>query len=29
VIGPYVDAARKLPGTNRRELRRLLTSFDQ
>ncbi len=29
LIGPYVDAALKLPGTNRQELRDLLASFDR
>jgi predicted glycogen debranching enzyme len=29
LIGPYIDAALKLPGTKRQELRDLLTSFDQ
>jgi predicted glycogen debranching enzyme len=29
LIGPYVDAALKLPGTNRQELRDLLTAFDR
>jgi predicted glycogen debranching enzyme len=29
LIGPYIDAALKLPGTNRQELRDLLTSFDR
>jgi predicted glycogen debranching enzyme len=28
LIGPYIDAALKLPGTNRQALRDLLTSFD-
>ena len=29
LIGPYVDAALKLPGTDRKELRNLLTAFDR
>jgi predicted glycogen debranching enzyme len=29
LIGPYVDAALKLPGTNRQELRDLLAGFDR
>jgi predicted glycogen debranching enzyme len=29
LIGPYIDAALKLPGTNRQALRELLTSFDR
>jgi predicted glycogen debranching enzyme len=29
LIGPYIDAALKLPGTNRQELRDLLTWFDR
>jgi glycogen debranching enzyme len=29
LIGPYIDAALKLPGTKREDLRDLLTSFDQ
>jgi len=29
LIGPYVDAALKLPGTNRQELRDLLMGFDR
>ena len=29
LIGPYIDAGLKLPGTNRQALRDLLTSFDR
>jgi predicted glycogen debranching enzyme len=29
LIGPYIDAALKLPGANRQELRDLLTAFDR